>query len=107
MRIAASQVSSIGLLREGPLHAAIKSILVGPGDRFEVPIGNDGLTKLVFATRQRVSPDRNAASEAGSIVRFADVSTLHRHEQSRAPAGVRAPDAAQVRPGAGRSHGRF
>jgi hypothetical protein len=32
-------VSSIGVLREGPLHAAIKAMLAGPGDRFEVPIG--------------------------------------------------------------------
>jgi hypothetical protein len=31
-------VSSIGVLREGPLHAAIKAMLAGPGDRFEVPI---------------------------------------------------------------------
>jgi hypothetical protein len=32
-------VSSIGVLREGPLHAAIKAMLAAPGDRFEVPIG--------------------------------------------------------------------
>jgi hypothetical protein len=32
-------VSSIGVLREGPLHAAIKAIVAAPGDRFEVPIG--------------------------------------------------------------------
>lgn len=32
-------VSSIGVLREGPLHAAIKAMLASPGDRFEVPIG--------------------------------------------------------------------
>ena len=32
-------VSSIGVLREGPLHAAIKAMLAGPGDRLEVPIG--------------------------------------------------------------------
>ena len=29
----------IGLLREGPLHAALKAWLARPGDRFEVPIG--------------------------------------------------------------------
>jgi hypothetical protein len=34
-----SSVSGIGVLREGPLHAAIKARLAGPGDRVEVPIG--------------------------------------------------------------------
>jgi hypothetical protein len=34
-----SPVSSIGVLREGPLHAAIKATLAGPGDRLEVPVG--------------------------------------------------------------------
>jgi hypothetical protein len=32
-------VSGIGVLREGPLHAAIKAILAVPGDRLEVPVG--------------------------------------------------------------------
>lgn len=32
-------MSSIGVLREGPLHAAVKSLLAAPGDRLEVPIG--------------------------------------------------------------------
>ena len=32
-------VSSIGVMREGPLHAAIKAILAQPGDRLEVPAG--------------------------------------------------------------------
>jgi hypothetical protein len=32
-------VSSIGVLREGPLHAAIKAMLAAPGDRVEVPVG--------------------------------------------------------------------
>jgi hypothetical protein len=32
-------VSGIGVLREGPLHAAIKAMLAAPGDRFELPIG--------------------------------------------------------------------
>lgn len=32
-------VSSIGVLREGPLHAAVKAMLAGPGDRLEVPVG--------------------------------------------------------------------
>ena len=26
-------------MREGPLHAAVKELLAGPGDRFEVPVG--------------------------------------------------------------------
>jgi ferredoxin-NADP reductase len=32
-------VSNIGVLREGPLHAAIKAALAEPGDRLEVPVG--------------------------------------------------------------------
>lgn len=31
-------MSGIGVLREGPLHAAIKAYLAEPGDRFEVPV---------------------------------------------------------------------
>jgi hypothetical protein len=34
-----ADVSNIGVLREGPLHAAIKALLAGPGDRLEVPVG--------------------------------------------------------------------
>ena len=33
------RVPGIGELREGPLHAAVKALLAGPGDRFEVPVG--------------------------------------------------------------------
>jgi hypothetical protein len=32
-------VSNIGVLREGPLHAAVKALLAAPGDRLEVPVG--------------------------------------------------------------------
>jgi hypothetical protein len=32
-------VSGIGVLREGPLHAAIKTAIGCPGDHFEVPVG--------------------------------------------------------------------
>jgi hypothetical protein len=32
-------VSGIGVLREGPLHAAVKDLLARPGDRAEVPFG--------------------------------------------------------------------
>lgn len=32
-------MSSIGVLREGPLHAAVKEALALPGDRLEVPVG--------------------------------------------------------------------
>jgi hypothetical protein len=32
-------VSNIGVLREGPLHAAIKAALARPGDRLEAPVG--------------------------------------------------------------------
>ncbi|HTP20590.1 MAG TPA: hypothetical protein VMJ65_13350 [Solirubrobacteraceae bacterium] len=31
-------MSNIGVLHEGPLHAAVKAMLARPGDRFEVPI---------------------------------------------------------------------
>src|SRR5262245_42481511 len=37
--LASTAVSRIGLLREGPLHAAIKALMAEPGDRLEVPIG--------------------------------------------------------------------
>ena len=30
---------NIGVLREGPLHAALKALLARPGDRLEVPVG--------------------------------------------------------------------
>jgi hypothetical protein len=32
-------MSGIGVLREGPLHAALKAALAQPGDRLEVPVG--------------------------------------------------------------------
>ncbi len=32
-------VPSIGVLGEGPLHAAVKTLLTEPGDRLEVPVG--------------------------------------------------------------------
>ena len=32
-------MSTIGVLAEGPLHAALKDLLASPGDRFEVPVG--------------------------------------------------------------------
>jgi hypothetical protein len=32
-------VASVGVLREGPLHAAVKAMLAAPGDRLEVPVG--------------------------------------------------------------------
>jgi hypothetical protein len=32
-------VASIGVLSEGPLHAAVKALLAEPGDRLEVPLG--------------------------------------------------------------------
>jgi hypothetical protein len=33
------RVSGIGVMREGPLHAAVKLALAQPGDRLEVPVG--------------------------------------------------------------------
>ncbi len=32
-------MSAIGVLREGPLHAAVQALLAQPGDRLEVPVG--------------------------------------------------------------------
>jgi hypothetical protein len=32
-------VPGIGVMREGPLHAAVKALLAEPGDRLEVPVG--------------------------------------------------------------------
>jgi len=37
--LACGGVSGIGVIGEGPLHAAIKAILARPGDRLEVPLG--------------------------------------------------------------------
>jgi hypothetical protein len=37
--IAFAAVASIGVMREGPLHAAVKALLAEPGDRLEVPVG--------------------------------------------------------------------
>jgi hypothetical protein len=33
-------VAGIGVMREGPLHAALKAALTRPGDRLEVPVGH-------------------------------------------------------------------
>ena len=32
-------VPAIGVMREGPLHAAVKALLAEPGDRLEVAVG--------------------------------------------------------------------
>lgn len=32
-------MTGIGVMREGPLHAAVKDVLARPGDRLEVPVG--------------------------------------------------------------------
>jgi hypothetical protein len=32
-------VAGIGVMREGPLHRAVKELLAAPGDRLEVPVG--------------------------------------------------------------------
>ena len=37
--VACCVVSGIGILREGPLHAAVKALLAEPGDRLEAPVG--------------------------------------------------------------------
>lgn len=38
-RVPCRVVPGIGVLREGPLHAAVKAWLAKPGDRLEVPVG--------------------------------------------------------------------
>ena len=37
--LACADVPAIGVMREGPLHAAVKALLAEPGDRLEVPVG--------------------------------------------------------------------
>lgn len=37
--LACALVPDIGVMREGPLHAAVKELLAEPGDRLEVPVG--------------------------------------------------------------------
>lgn len=37
--VASAAVPTIGMLREGALHASVKALLSEPGDRFEVPVG--------------------------------------------------------------------
>jgi hypothetical protein len=37
--LASATVPTIGVMREGPLHAAIKAALAEPGDALEVPVG--------------------------------------------------------------------
>ena len=57
-------VSSIGVLREGPLHAAVKATLAAPGDRFEVPI--DGFViDLVRADGELVEVQTGGFSALG------------------------------------------
>lgn len=54
-------VSSIGVLHEGLLHAAVNAMLAAPGDRMEAPVGRfevavcKGLRswRLVFSPRSR------------------------------------------------------
>src|SRR5512145_1327017 len=38
-RVACAVVPSIGVMREGSLHASVKALLAEPGDRLEVPVG--------------------------------------------------------------------
>lgn len=38
-RLGCPGVSNIGVMREGPLHAAVKALLADAGDRLEVPVG--------------------------------------------------------------------
>ena len=57
-------MSGIGVLREGPLHAAIKATLAAPGDRLEVPIGGD-VIDLVRADGELVEVQTGGFSALG------------------------------------------
>ena len=57
-------VSSIGVLREGPLHAAINATLATPGDRFEVPVGGF-VIELVRADGELVEVQTGGFSALG------------------------------------------
>jgi hypothetical protein len=57
-------VSGIGVLREGPLHAAVKDVLARPGDRAEVPM--DGyVIDLVRADGELVEVQTGGFSPLG------------------------------------------
>jgi hypothetical protein len=57
-------VSSIGVLREGPLHAAIKAMLAAAGDRLEVPMG-EYVIDLVRADGELVEVQTGGFSALG------------------------------------------
>ena len=50
-------MSGIGVMREGPLHAAVKELLARPGDRVEVPVGRF-VIDLVRADGEPVCADQ-------------------------------------------------
>jgi hypothetical protein len=58
-------VSAIGVLREGPLHAAVKALLARPGDRLEVPVGRF-VIDLVRADGELVEVQTGGFSALGS-----------------------------------------
>jgi hypothetical protein len=57
-------VSGIGVLREGPLHAAIKALLAQPGDRLEVSVGRF-VIDLVRADGELVEVQTSAFAALG------------------------------------------
>jgi hypothetical protein len=57
-------MSGIGVLREGPLHAAIKQFLAAPGDRFEVPVDRF-VVDLVRADGELVEIQTNGFAALG------------------------------------------
>jgi hypothetical protein len=57
-------VSGIGVIGEGPLHAAIKAILARPGDRLEVPLG-EFVIDLVRADGELVEVQTGGFSALG------------------------------------------
>jgi len=58
-------MSNIGVLREGPLHAAVKALLAQPGDRLEVPVGRF-VIDLVRADGELVEVQTGGFSALGS-----------------------------------------
>jgi hypothetical protein len=56
---------NIGVLREGPLHAAVKAALAQPGDRLEVPVGRF-VIDLVRASGELVEVQTGGFAALGS-----------------------------------------
>jgi hypothetical protein len=72
-----SGVSGIGVLREGPLHAAVKVLSAAPGDRLEVPVGRFVIDGVRVDEHGEVVSIRRSAKH-GSVVDVFDKLTAFR-----------------------------